>query len=102
MDPYPGLRIARIDFDPPIKCDDCDNIVLAFMRLLIKYAYTIKCDYGKLTLSYVMNTTTKKSDVPLGPAIPFTLGPAITFRENGKASQRSGMKKLLLSTQSCH
>ena len=75
---YTGLRIARIDFDPPLSCDDCDTIVLAFMLLVIQYAYTIKCEYGKLALCYVMRTPTIESD------ITFTLSPAIPFKEDWK------------------
>ena len=58
--PYPGLRIAQIHFKKPlIRCIDCDLIVLAFMRLLIKYAYTTESmDYGKFTMSYVMKIPT--------------------------------------------
>ena len=75
-DPYPGLRIARIDFKTPIRCVDCDLIVLAFMRLLIKYAYTIECSYGKFTMSYVMR-------IPSG-SVSFTIGKSIPFREDGQ------------------
>ena len=52
------------------------DIVLAFMRLLIKYAYTTKCSYGKFTMSYVMI-------VPSG-SVTFTIGNAIPFREDGQ------------------
>lgn len=45
------------------------------MRLLIKYAYTTQSDYGKFTLSYVMR-------IPYGE-VPFTIGNAIPFREDG-------------------
>lgn len=77
MDPYPGLRIARVDFNMPFfRCIDCDLILFAIMRLLIKYAYTTKCDYGKFTISYVMR-------IPSGE-VPFTISKALTFREDGK------------------
>lgn len=59
-----------------LRCNSCDLIVLAFMRLLIKYAYTTESDYGKFTISYVMK-------IPTGE-VPFTIGKAMTFRENGK------------------
>lgn len=76
-DPHLGLRIATIEFKRPfLRCSDCDMIVLAVMRLYHKYAYTIQSDYGKLTVSYVMR-------IPFS-VVPFTIGPAIPFREDGK------------------
>lgn len=77
MDPYPGLRIAGVDFNMPfLRCIDCDMILFAVIRLLIKYAYTTKSDYGKFTISYVMR-------IPSGE-VPFTISNALTFREDGK------------------
>jgi len=77
MDPYSGLRIARMKLNMPfLKCNDCDLIVFAVMRLLIKYAYTTESDYGKFTISYVMRTPTGE--------VPFTIMKAIQFREDGK------------------
>ncbi|XP_022849105.1 uncharacterized protein LOC111371388 [Olea europaea var. sylvestris] len=77
MDPYPGLRNAKVDFNMPfLRCIDCDLILFAVMRLLIKYAYTTKCDYGKFTISYVMR-------ISFGE-VSFTISNALTFREDGK------------------
>ncbi|CAA3018524.1 DNA polymerase-like [Olea europaea subsp. europaea] len=77
MDPYPGLRNAKVDFNMPfLRCIDCDLILFAVMRLLIKYAYTTKCDYGKFTISYVLK-------IPTGE-VPFAISNAFTFREDGK------------------
>lgn len=77
LDPYSGLRIARIDFNMPLlRCSDCDLIVLAVMRLVIKYAYTTESDYWKFTISYAMK-------IPTGE-VPFTISDAITFRVDGK------------------
>lgn len=75
--PYPGLRISRIKLNMSfLRCNSCDLIVLAFMRLLIKYAYTTESDYGKFTISYVMK-------IPTGE-VPFTFSKAIPFRVDGK------------------
>lgn len=75
-DKYDGLRVARINFKICLKCYNCNEIVLAAMYLVYKYAYTTKSDYGKFTLGYITNK--------VGVEIPFTLGPAITFREKGQ------------------
>lgn len=76
-DPYSGLRIARMKYNIPLlRCIDCDQIVFAVMRLLIKYAYTTESDYGKFTISYVMV-------IPTGE-VSFTVMKAIPFREDGK------------------
>lgn len=39
---------------PLLRCIDCDQMVFAVMRLLIKYAYTTESDYWKFTISYDM------------------------------------------------
>lgn len=77
MVPYPGLKICRITLNMPfLRSNDCDLIVLAVMRLLIKYAYTTESDYGKFTISYVMR-------IPTGE-VPFTICKGIPFREDGQ------------------
>lgn len=75
-DKYDGLRVARINLKISLKCINCNEIVFAAMYLVYKYAYTTKSDYGKFTLGYITNK--------VGVEIPFTLGAAITFRENGE------------------
>ncbi|XP_054789359.1 DNA polymerase-like [Prosopis cineraria] len=73
--PYPGLIISGITFHTPfLRCNDL--IVLAVLRLLIKYAYTTESDYGKFTISYVMSTPTGE--------VSFTISNAIPFREDGQ------------------
>ncbi|KAF3451256.1 hypothetical protein FNV43_RR07351 [Rhamnella rubrinervis] len=44
---------------PLLRCCDCDLIVFAVMRLLIKYAYTTESDYGKFTICYAMKIPTE-------------------------------------------
>lgn len=75
--PYSGLKVACLSFEPPIRCNDCDLIVCAVMKLLFTYAYTTKSSYGKFTILYKMMNK-KTSEI-----YSFTIGPAITFRENG-------------------
>ncbi|KAF3433473.1 hypothetical protein FNV43_RR24575 [Rhamnella rubrinervis] len=61
---------------PLLRCCDCDLIVFAVMRLLIKYAYTTESDYGKFTICYAMK-------IPAGD-VSFTISNSITFRVDGK------------------
>lgn len=74
--PYSGLIIARLIFKMPLKCNDSGLLVFAIMRLVIKYAYTTVCDYGKFTIIYVMMKEAGE--------IPFTICGAIPFKEDGK------------------
>lgn len=74
-DEYEGLRIAEISYVKYITCDDISMILLSVMLLIIKYGYhNTKSEYGKFTVSYVF--IFKDSDVA------FSIGPAITIRED--------------------
>lgn len=76
-EPYPGLRIGRIDLkEPYLRFINIDLIILAVMQLYIKYALRIKSDYGKFTISFKMKLETG--------IINFTLSKSIPFRENGQ------------------
>lgn len=75
--PYPQLRVGTLSYSKRIPITETDLIVLSVMRLLVKYAYTTESDYGKLTIRYSM----KKHFSDL---ITFTIGKALTFRENGQ------------------
>jgi hypothetical protein len=76
-DPYLGLRIAGLYLKKPyISFVDIEDIVFSVMLLLFKYAVTTQSCYGKFTISCLMKL--KSGDVP------FTFGPAITFREDWK------------------
>ncbi|KAF6174742.1 hypothetical protein GIB67_041749 [Kingdonia uniflora] len=74
-DPYLGLRIARIDFKKPyLLCSQYELIVLAIMKLLIKYAYNQEFKYAKFTIGYIMN-------VPSGD-VPYIIGSYLMFSES--------------------
>lgn len=76
--PYSGLRIAGMIFNPPfLRCNECNLIVLAVMRLLIKYAYTTESTFGKFTITYVLET-------PSFGSIPYSINDSIIFRAEGK------------------
>lgn len=75
--PYPQLRVGSVSFTNRIPITESYLLVFAVMRLLVKYAYTTDSSYGKFTIRYCM-----KKD--LSEDISFTLGKAITFRDNGK------------------
>lgn len=79
MDHHEGLRVANIDFNKALLCKHTEHIIFACLLLLIKYAYTMECDYGKFTLGYTMKDSKGKGKGILS----FILGHAIVFRENG-------------------
>ena len=78
FDAHEGLRVAHLDFINPLQCKNIDQLVFACLLLLYKYAYTIKSDYGKFTLGYIIKKVQGKGD------LSFILGKAIVFRDEGQ------------------
>lgn len=69
-DPYSELRIAEVRFkEPYLTCVEYELIALLVMRLLIKYAYNTRFNYGKFTIGYVMKLPTGDVSYIIGNAI---------------------------------
>lgn len=77
LDRYSGLKIGIIHFKKSyIKSNNCELIVYAVMRLLIKYARSTKSEFGKFTITYIM----RKGNMN----VTFTIGKSVLFRDNWK------------------
>lgn len=73
-DPHLGLRTAEVRFKSPyFLYTDYELVALAVMRLLMKYAYTIRYSY-KFTFGYTMK-------IPTGE-VPLTTGRAICLMDS--------------------
>lgn len=90
-DPYFGLRIAEVRFkEPYLRCADYEVISFKVMRLLMKYVYNKRFEYGKFTIGYVMK-------IPTGD-VSYTIGRAISLNDDsGNAVPNMGVYAIIFS-----